>query len=299
MKVAALQMVSATTVEPTWPAPPLLAQAAEPGPSWPCCPSISAGPARHRQAGLPERRARARSRTSWPARRAAGLWIVGGTLPLATGEPERVRNSSLVWSPSGERGALRQDPPVLLRQRARALRRIARAAGRHSRCASSCPRATATLARRPVGLLRPALSRAVPRLCAQGADLLLVPSAFTPPPARRTGSCCCAPAPSRTWPMCWRRPRAACTRTAAAPGATDAGRPLGPGAGLQAQGASVVLGELDAPQLTVAPATAGAGPPRAVSALARRGALRPGGRPACCRWAGGAGRCGCWPCWCW
>ncbi len=30
-----------------------------------------------------------------------GLWLVGGTLPLSTAEPDRVRNSSLVFSPEG------------------------------------------------------------------------------------------------------------------------------------------------------------------------------------------------------
>ena len=34
--------------------------------------------------------------------RTLGLWIVGGTLPLACANSERVRNSSLVFSPSGE-----------------------------------------------------------------------------------------------------------------------------------------------------------------------------------------------------
>ncbi|MBC7443941.1 MAG: carbon-nitrogen hydrolase family protein, partial [Polaromonas sp.] len=30
-----------------------------------------------------------------------GLWIVGGTLPLASGDPGRARNSSLAFAPSG------------------------------------------------------------------------------------------------------------------------------------------------------------------------------------------------------
>jgi len=34
-----------------------------------------------------------------------GLWIVGGTMPLATANPEQVRNSSLVFSPAGEQVA--------------------------------------------------------------------------------------------------------------------------------------------------------------------------------------------------
>ena len=36
------------------------------------------------------------------AARELGLWIVGGTLPLAATEASRVRNSSLVFSPQGE-----------------------------------------------------------------------------------------------------------------------------------------------------------------------------------------------------
>ena len=34
--------------------------------------------------------------------RELGLWIVGGTLPLATGDASRARNSSLAYAPSGE-----------------------------------------------------------------------------------------------------------------------------------------------------------------------------------------------------
>ena len=30
-----------------------------------------------------------------------GLWLIGGTLPLRTADPERVRNSLLVWDPQG------------------------------------------------------------------------------------------------------------------------------------------------------------------------------------------------------
>jgi predicted amidohydrolase len=30
-----------------------------------------------------------------------GLWVIGGTLPLRSADPERVRNSCLVWSPEG------------------------------------------------------------------------------------------------------------------------------------------------------------------------------------------------------
>ena len=39
------------------------------------------------------------------AARRRGLWVVGGTLPLRSDDPERVRNSCLAWNPRGERVA--------------------------------------------------------------------------------------------------------------------------------------------------------------------------------------------------
>jgi nitrilase len=36
------------------------------------------------------------------AARNLGLWVVGGTLPMATDQPDRVANSTLVFSPEGE-----------------------------------------------------------------------------------------------------------------------------------------------------------------------------------------------------
>jgi predicted amidohydrolase len=36
------------------------------------------------------------------AARTLGLWLVGGTLPLSSGQPDRVYNSSLVYSPQGD-----------------------------------------------------------------------------------------------------------------------------------------------------------------------------------------------------
>ncbi len=35
------------------------------------------------------------------AARELGLWIIGGTLPLRTADPARVRNSCIVWAPDG------------------------------------------------------------------------------------------------------------------------------------------------------------------------------------------------------
>lgn len=39
------------------------------------------------------------------AARRLGLWVIGGTLPLKTEDPLRVRNSCLVWGPGGQRVA--------------------------------------------------------------------------------------------------------------------------------------------------------------------------------------------------
>ena len=39
------------------------------------------------------------------AARRLGLWVIGGTLPIKTDDPERVRNTCLVWGPDGERVA--------------------------------------------------------------------------------------------------------------------------------------------------------------------------------------------------
>ena len=140
----------------------------------------------------------------------AGLWIVGGTACSPGGDdPRRVYNSSLAFSPAGECGALRQDPPVPLRQRPRAVRRGTHHPGRPGQrgfalpardggCGmSACPSA-ATCA-------FPSCTREHARA---GADLLLVPSAFTHTTGPRAlGVVAEARAPWRTWPMCWRRPR--------------------------------------------------------------------------------------------
>ncbi len=105
MKLAAIQMVSATRVEANLAAAhQLLLQAAAQGaelavlPEYFCimglkdtdklalCEAFGEGPI---QDFL--------SRTA----KELGLWIVGGTLPLASGDPGRARNSSLAFAPSG------------------------------------------------------------------------------------------------------------------------------------------------------------------------------------------------------
>jgi len=115
------------------------------------------------------------------AARELGLWIVGGTLPLRTQDPQRVRNATLVFSPDGQAVA-RYDKIHLFRfdngrERYDEARVIE--AGTQPVCFDL--RARDGHAWR-IGLsvcydLRfPELYR---QLAAQGAQALLVPSAFT------------------------------------------------------------------------------------------------------------------------
>jgi len=155
--------------------------------------------------------------------RALGLWLVGGTLPLAPdGAPPPLthcRNTTLVYSPAGQRVALYDK--IHLFQFDDGTRRYDEAA-------------VLVPGRQPVRFELPSRDGHRWRV---GLSICYDPSctASTPPPAptccwcpapsptspaRRTGSCCCAPAPSKTC-AAWSPPRrAARTRTAAAPGAT-------------------------------------------------------------------------------
>ena len=109
MKIAALQMVSTPDVDRNLAAAErLIARAADEG---------------ARLVGLPEyfclmgRSDRDKLAVAEPegdgpiqrclsaAARRHGLWVVGGTLPMATGSPDRVRNSCCVYGPDGARVA--------------------------------------------------------------------------------------------------------------------------------------------------------------------------------------------------
>ena len=106
MKVAALQTVSGTSVAGNLDAAArLLAQAAEAGAELAVLPEYfclmgardtDKREVRERFGGGPVQDFLAAKA------RALGLWIVGGTLPLATDDPARVRNTSLAYSPQGE-----------------------------------------------------------------------------------------------------------------------------------------------------------------------------------------------------
>jgi predicted amidohydrolase len=184
------------------------------------------------------------------AAREHGLWLVGGTLPLAAADDAHVRNTCIAWSPQGEPVA-RYDKIHLFRfdngrdrfDEARTIEPgsepvafdlVARDGQRWRVGLSVC-----------YDLRFPELYRRL------GADLLLVPSAFTHVTGQAHWERCCAPARSRTWPMSPRPRRAACTRTAAAPGATawwsiPWGTVL---AQREADGEGVVVATLDAERL--------------------------------------------------
>lgn len=106
MKVAALQMVSATTVQANLErAGLLLAQAAEAGAELAVLPEYFCLLGRRDTDKLAVQEAPGQGPIQdflAAQARKLGLWIVGGTLPLSTDQPGRVRNSSLVWSPTGE-----------------------------------------------------------------------------------------------------------------------------------------------------------------------------------------------------
>lgn len=185
MKVAALQMVSATTVEANLArAGLLLTQAAEAGAELAVLPEYFCLLGRRDTDKLAVQEAPGRGPIQdflAQQARTLGLWIVGGTLPLSTGQPERVRNSSLVWAPTGEPVA-RYDKIHLFcfdngRERYDESRVLE--AGTEPVCFDLPSRDGH---RWRIGLsvcydLRfPELYRSY---AAQGADLLLVPSAFT------------------------------------------------------------------------------------------------------------------------
>ncbi len=105
MKAAALQMTSSPSVPANLrQARALLEQAARAGAELAALPEYFSGMGLHERDKL----ACAETFGDGPvqqflaqAARELRLWIVGGTLPLAAGTPDRVRNSSLVYAPDG------------------------------------------------------------------------------------------------------------------------------------------------------------------------------------------------------
>ena len=105
MKVAALQMVSGTQLQANLElARSLLQQAAEQGAELAVLPEYFSllGHTDQDKLGAQEQPGHGPVQDFLAsAARACKLWLVGGTVPLSTGDPQRVRNTSLVYAPSG------------------------------------------------------------------------------------------------------------------------------------------------------------------------------------------------------
>ena len=109
MKVAAIQMVSGVSLEANLvQARDLLAQAAQAGAQLAVLPEYFCLMGHRDSDKLAARESfgdGAVQRFLAQAARELGLWIVGGTLPLVAGDDAHVRNTSMVFSPAGERVA--------------------------------------------------------------------------------------------------------------------------------------------------------------------------------------------------
>ncbi len=185
LEIAALQMVSTPDVDENLrTARTLLAQAAADGAELAVLPEYFCLLGRRDDDKLAHAEAEGEGPIQQALSEAArehGMWVVGGTLPLRTADPGRVRNATLVFGPDGQRVA-RYDKIHLFhfdngRERYDESRTLE--AGTEPACFDLAARDGR---RWRVGLsvcydLRfPELYR---RLAAQGAQLLLVPSAFT------------------------------------------------------------------------------------------------------------------------
>ena len=130
--------------------------------------------------------------TTWA--RALDVAILAGSIIERT-DAGRVHNTSLLIAPDGEvAGVYRKLHMFDVEVRWARVPRV----GRHG--AGSQIVVADVLGRdRHVGLLRPALPRALPPPRRAGCRILVVPAAFTEPPrARLTGTRCCERGPSRT-----------------------------------------------------------------------------------------------------
>jgi nitrilase len=127
------------------------------------------------------------------------IWLIGGTLPLASDDPEKVVNTTLVYNARGEHVG-RYDKIHLFG---------------FTKGTESYNESKTIVPGKNVGVVEAPFGKVGMSVCYD----LRRPRSPTPP-ARRTGKSCCARAPSKTSAMCWRRRRAAPIRTAAAPGAT-------------------------------------------------------------------------------
>ncbi|TWO69650.1 carbon-nitrogen hydrolase family protein [Caenimonas sedimenti] len=182
MKVAAIQMVSGVSVEGNLTAAgELLAQAAAAGAELAVLPEYFCLMGRRDSDKLAVREAFGSGAVQaflGATARELGLWIVGGTLPLQAADADHVRNTSLVYSPDGE-CANRYDKIHLFRfdngrESYDESRVIERGSDTRAFTLASRDGASWRVGQSVCYDLRfPELYRAL------GADVLLVPSAFT------------------------------------------------------------------------------------------------------------------------
>ena len=106
MKIAAIQMVSGTRLDDNLAAAGrLLAEAAAQGCELAVLPEYFCllGRADTDKLAVRERAGEGRIQVFLAEQaRALGMWVIGGTLPIAAGDAEHVRNTSLAFSPRGE-----------------------------------------------------------------------------------------------------------------------------------------------------------------------------------------------------
>ena len=109
MKIAALQMVSTASVERNLDtARRLIAQAAASGAGLVALPEYFCfmGHSDRDKLGVAEAPGQGPIQQALAdAAREHKLWVIGGTLPMQTGDPERVRNASCVYAPDGSLAA--------------------------------------------------------------------------------------------------------------------------------------------------------------------------------------------------
>ncbi len=154
------------------------------------------------------------------AARRHGIWLVGGSIPTFADDPDKLRNTCLVFDDAGRQVA-RYDKIHLFG--------FHKGEERYDEAATieggDLPVAFDTpWGRVGMGIcydLRfPELFRALAQLPSASSTCWCCRPPSPRPPAAPTGSCCCARAPWRINAMLWHRPRAGSIRTAVSPMAT-------------------------------------------------------------------------------
>ena len=146
--------------------------------------------------------------------REANVWLIGGTVPLASPEPRRIWNACLVHQPDGTLAA-RYDKVHLFGLR--------RGEEKFDESATIVPGRTPVVCD-----VKPAVGERAWRVGLSVCYDVRFPEYYRAlGTVRRTGKSCCAHARSKISVMCWRPRKAACTKTVVAPGATACSSILG------------------------------------------------------------------------